>query len=63
MLAWSDLLTAVALFLVIEGVAPFVNPGGLKRALAQLQLLGDSELRVAGLVSMLLGVALLIVVR
>ena len=29
----SDLIAAVALFLVLEGMAPFVNPRGMKRAL------------------------------
>jgi adenylosuccinate synthase len=35
-LAWSDLLAALALYLVFEGIAPFVNPAGMKRALAML---------------------------
>ena len=59
----SDLVAAVALFLVLEGVAPFVNPGGMKRALARLAELGDRELRIAGLGSMLVGLAILFLVR
>jgi uncharacterized protein len=59
----SDLVAAVALFLVLEGVAPFVNPGGMKRALARLSELGDRELRIAGLGSMLVGLAILFLVR
>ena len=35
-LNFADLLAALGLFLVLEGIAPFVNPAGVKRALAQL---------------------------
>ena len=59
----SDLIAAVALFLVLEGVAPFLNPGGMKRALTQLLEISDCELRIAGLGSMLVGLAILFLVR
>jgi hypothetical protein len=59
----SDLVAAVALFLVLEGVAPFVNPSGMKRALTRLLEIGDRELRIAGLGSMLVGLAILFLVR
>jgi uncharacterized protein YjeT (DUF2065 family) len=59
----SDLVAAVALFLVLEGMAPFLNPGGMKRALTRLLDIGDRELRIAGLGSMLVGVAILFLVR
>ena len=55
----SDLLAALGLFLVLEGIAPFVNPRGVKRALAMLLEVHDRELRVAGLGSMLVGVLIL----
>ena len=32
----TDLLAALGLFLVLEGIAPFLNPRGVKRALARL---------------------------
>jgi uncharacterized protein YjeT (DUF2065 family) len=35
----------------------------MKRALARLSLLGDQELRLAGLGSMLVGIAILFLVR
>jgi uncharacterized protein YjeT (DUF2065 family) len=60
---FSDLLAALALFLVLEGVAPFLNPAGMKRALSRLVEIGDRELRIAGLGSMLVGVLLLFLVR
>ena len=30
---WDELLTAVALILVLEGVLPFLNPAGFRRSL------------------------------
>jgi hypothetical protein len=63
MLHLSDLIAAVALFLVLEGMAPFVNPRGMKRALAYLLEVGDRELRIAGLGSMLVGLGILFLVR
>jgi uncharacterized protein len=59
----SDLLAALALFFVLEGIVPFLNPGGMKRALEKLLAIGDRELRIAGLGSMLVGVAILFLVR
>ena len=43
----TDLLAALGLFLVMEGIAPFVNPQGVKRALAKLLEVRDRELRIA----------------
>lgn len=60
---WSDLWAAFALYLVLEGLMPFASPGGMKRTLAQLSQLEDRTLRVAGLVSMVAGAALLYFVR
>ena len=59
----SDLLAAFGLFLVFEGIAPFVNPRGVKRAFARLLEVGDRELRIAGLGSMLAGVLILFLAR
>ncbi|HEX4647979.1 MAG TPA: DUF2065 domain-containing protein [Steroidobacteraceae bacterium] len=55
----SDLLAALGLFLVLEGIAPFLNPRAVKRALAMLLDVHDRELRIAGLGSMLVGVLIL----
>jgi uncharacterized protein YjeT (DUF2065 family) len=59
----TDLLAALALFFVLEGIIPFLNPNGMKRALEKLLTLGDRELRIAGLGSMLVGVLILFIVR
>ena len=55
---WERLLDALALLLVIEGVLPFLNPGGLRRALVGIIQLDDRTLRFVGLTSMLIGVGL-----
>lgn len=60
---WSDLWAAFALYLVLEGLMPFANPGAMKRTLAQLSQLDERTLRIAGLVSMIAGAVLLYVVR
>ena len=60
---WSDLWAACALYLVLEGLMPFANPGGMKRALARLSQLDERALRIAGLLSMVAGATLLYFVR
>ena len=63
MINWHGLLAAFALVLVIEGVLPFANPAGLRRAMLLLSQMRDSQLRVMGLVSMVLGLLLLYAVH
>jgi hypothetical protein len=58
-----ELGIAVALLLIVEGILPFLNPAGLRRALLALSQLSDPQLRFAGLTSMLLGVVLLYILR
>ena len=60
---WSDILTAFALVLVIEGVMPFMNPGALRRMIVLVAQMDDATLRVIGLTSMLSGVLLLYLVH
>jgi uncharacterized protein len=63
MFRFSDLIAAIALLFVFEGILPFVNPAGLKKALAKVLTFGDRELRIAGLGSMIVGVLILFLVR
>lgn len=60
---WRDLGAAFALMLVLEGIFPFVNPSGLRRALQALGELPDQSLRLAGLISMLIGLGLLYLIQ
>jgi uncharacterized protein YjeT (DUF2065 family) len=63
MFAWEDLAAAFALYLVLEGVLPFLSPAALRRAMSGLLTLSDQQLRVAGLASMVCGAAALWLVR
>ncbi len=60
---WTEILTAFALVLVIEGVMPFINPAGLRRMVVLVAQMDDATLRVVGLTSMLAGVILLYLVN
>jgi len=60
---WNDLLAAIALLLVIEGMVPFLNPQSLRKMLETVSQLDDRTLRIVGLVSMIFGVVLLTIVR
>ena len=60
---WNDLLAAIALLLVIEGMVPFLNPKSLRQMLETVSQLDDRTLRIVGLVSMVIGVVLLTIVR
>jgi uncharacterized protein len=60
---WTDLLSAIALLMVIEGLLPFANPRGSRRTMAMLAQMPDEKLRLAGLVSIIAGLVLLWIVR
>jgi uncharacterized protein YjeT (DUF2065 family) len=60
---WNDLWAAFALYLVLEGLMPFANPGGMKRTLLSLAAMEDRTLRRIGLASMIAGAFLLYLVR
>jgi uncharacterized protein YjeT (DUF2065 family) len=60
---WSDLLAALAIVCIIEGVMPFLNPAGMKRLLTRMAAMEEREMRIIGLVSMLVGLAILYLVR
>ena len=60
---WRDLLTALCLVLVFEGVMPFLAPQRWKDAMRQVLSVDDKVLRTVGLASMALGAALLYLVR
>ncbi|MEZ5460081.1 MAG: DUF2065 domain-containing protein [Steroidobacteraceae bacterium] len=63
MLAWSDLLAAFALYLVLEGIMPFLNPGGMKRAMALMLRIPDPQLRFGGFGAIVVGLVLLVIAR
>jgi hypothetical protein len=60
---WHDLGTAFALYLVLEGLVPFLSPGTAQRAFRTMAEAGPRPLRAVGLASMLGGCALLYWIR
>jgi uncharacterized protein YjeT (DUF2065 family) len=59
----SDFLAALGLFFAMEGLLLAGFPASAKRAMATVQETPDGTLRVAGIVSALLGVAIVWLVR
>jgi len=60
---WHELWVALALILVIEGIWPFVDPGGMRRAMLLVAEQDNRTLRYLGLIAMLCGVGLLYLVN
>ena len=60
---WQELLVALALMLVIEGILPFLKPAAMRGLLAQMAAMDDRSLRISGLISMIIGVVMLYVLR
>ncbi|HEX4024666.1 MAG TPA: DUF2065 domain-containing protein [Steroidobacteraceae bacterium] len=62
-LDWNELLAALAIVCIIEGVMPFIYPLGMKRLLGRLSTMGERELRLGGFFSILIGLLILFLVR
>jgi len=60
---WSDLFAAFALYLVFEGLMPFVSPANWRKSILMVVQLQDGQLRLIGLVSVVIGLVLLLFVR
>ncbi|MEM6988505.1 MAG: DUF2065 domain-containing protein [Pseudomonadota bacterium] len=55
----SELVVAIALVLVIEGLYPFISPRGYKRVLEHIHTVSDQAVRLTALCLMVTGVVLL----
>jgi len=60
---WSDLFAAFALYLVLEGLMPFVSPANWRNSLLLLLRFKDGQLRYIGFASIVCGLVLLLFVR
>lgn len=58
-----EILRALALVLIIEGILPFLSPRRLRRTLLLAAQLNERVLRILGLVSMLIGLLILYAVK
>jgi len=59
---WNELLIALGLILVIEGIMPFMNPAGLRKMMLLATQMDDKTLRTVGLICMVSGLVLLYLV-
>ena len=55
------LASAIARVLILEGLLPFLNPGAWRRMFERALQLTDAQIRMLGLSSLGLGVAILLV--
>jgi uncharacterized protein YjeT (DUF2065 family) len=55
----QDLLTALALVLIIEGLLPLLAPAAWQRAMQELSRHNPRVIRIGGIISMLAGAVLL----
>ncbi|MCU7880365.1 MAG: DUF2065 domain-containing protein [Candidatus Thiodiazotropha sp. (ex Lucinoma aequizonata)] len=60
---WHDLLVALALLLVIDGIWPFLSPNSMREVLLMIVLQDNHLMRISGLASMVTGVILLYLVN
>ncbi|MBT8066634.1 MAG: DUF2065 domain-containing protein [Gammaproteobacteria bacterium] len=60
---WTEILTALALVFVIEGMLPFISPSKYRQMVAEITRLSDGNIRSVGLVVMIAGLVLLFFVR
>ena len=56
---WHDLLNALALLLILEGLLPFVSPDSIKKLYKTMVETPESSLRMMGLASIVAGLVLL----
>jgi len=56
---WREIGIAFSLMLIIEGIIPLLYPGRWRQLVATLADINDTSLRLIGLGSMLMGIALL----
>jgi uncharacterized protein YjeT (DUF2065 family) len=59
----TDFLAALGLFFAIEGLFLAAFPGGSKRIMASVMELPDGSLRIAGIVSAVVGVLVVWLIR
>jgi len=60
---WQELLTAFSLYLIIEGMIPFVGPNLFRQSVMRIAQMDDNSLRLFGLTVASTGLILLYIVR
>jgi uncharacterized protein YjeT (DUF2065 family) len=59
----QDLLAALAMLMIIEGIFPFLSPQKFRETMRKLTDIDDNSMRTAGIISMIVGLVLLYLVR
>lgn len=60
---WQHILTAISLYLIIEGMIPFISPNFFRQAAMRIAQMDDNSLRVGGLTIASAGLIMLYIVR
>ena len=60
---WTDLLTAFCLYMILEGIIPFIAPQRFKEFLKSIENVPESSIRTMGLIMMMLGLISLYFIR
>lgn len=60
---WVDLGAAIALLLILEGLFPFLSPDSWKKFVLAMAQEQSKKIRIIGLVMVMLGLALLSIIR
>ncbi len=60
---WREIAIAFCLMLVIEGIVPFLYPQRWRLMVAKLAMVDNKVLRIYGLISMLVGTAILYTIQ
>jgi len=58
---WSDLIAAVAILLIVEGILPFLSPQTWRSVFERATRMSDGQIRFLGLSSMVAGLVMLVV--
>jgi uncharacterized protein YjeT (DUF2065 family) len=60
---WSNLWSALALVMVIEGLLPAISPRGYRKAIFAMAQMDSRSIRITGLVTMIAGALLLYLLK
>lgn len=60
---WKELVAALCLVMVIEGIIPFLYPQRWRLLVAKMAEMNDTHIRIIGFMSMLVGTGILMLVR
>lgn len=60
---WTDLWSALALVLVLEGLLPTLSPRAYRKAMLAMVQMDERSIRITGLISMIIGALFLYLVK